>query len=45
VKASFGSLSLEALSRSTDEFLKLAKTKLDSEREGSVKELDAKKGL
>ena len=45
VKASFGNLSLEALSRSTDEFLKLAKTKLESEREGSAKELDAKKGL
>jgi len=45
VKASFGSLSLEALSRSTDEFLKLAKTKLDSEREVSAKELDGKKGL
>ena len=45
VKASFGSLSLEALSRSTDEFLKLAKSKLESERELGVKELDAKKGL
>ncbi|MBW1678590.1 MAG: DNA recombination protein RmuC [Deltaproteobacteria bacterium] len=45
VKASFGSLSLEALSKSTEEFLKLAKTKLESEREVSVKELDAKKGL
>jgi DNA recombination protein RmuC len=45
VKASFGSLSLEALSKSTDEFLKLAKTKLESEREISGKELDGKKGL
>lgn len=45
VKASFGSLSLDALSKSTDEFLKLAKAKLESEREVSVKELDAKKGL
>lgn len=45
VKANFGKLSLDALSKSTEEFLKLAKTKLDSEREGSVKELDAKKGL
>jgi len=45
VKASFGNLSLEALSRSTDEFLKLAKAKLESEREISGKELDAKKGL
>ncbi|MDY7032353.1 MAG: DNA recombination protein RmuC [Thermodesulfobacteriota bacterium] len=45
VKASFGSLSLEALSQSTEEFLKLAKTKLESEREGSARELDEKKGL
>ncbi len=45
VKASFGSLSLEALSKSTEEFLKLAKAKLESEREVSLKELDAKKCL
>ncbi len=45
VKASFGSLSLEALSRSTDEFLKLAKARLESERELSAKELTEKKGL
>ncbi len=45
LKASFGSLSFEALSRSTDEFLKLAKAKLDSEREVSAKDLDAKKSL
>lgn len=45
VKASFGSLSLEALSRSTEEFLKLAKARLESEREVSVKELEAKKSL
>lgn len=45
MKASFGNLSLEALSKSTDEFLKLAKTKLDSQRDATVKELDAKKGL
>ena len=45
VKASFGNLSLEALSRSTDEFLKLAKAKLESEREVSGKDLDAKKEL
>ena len=45
VKASFGSLSLDALSKSTEEFLKLAKTKLESEREISTKELDTKKGL
>ncbi len=45
VKASFGSLSLDALSKSTEEFLKLSKTTLESEREVSVKELEAKKGL
>lgn len=45
VKASFGNLSLEALSKSTEEFLKLAKAKLESEREMGIKELDAKKGL
>lgn len=41
MKASFGSLSLDALSK----FLELAKAKLDSERDANVKELDAKKGL
>lgn len=45
VKASFGSLSLDALSKSTEEFLKLAKAKLESEREVSAQELPAKKGL
>ena len=45
VKASFGSLSLDALKKSTDEFLKLAKEKLESEREVNVKELSEKKGL
>jgi len=45
IKASFGSLSLDALSKSTEEFLKLAKERLESEREISVKELEAKKGL
>ena len=45
VRANFKGLSLDALSRSTDEFLKLAKTKLDSEREVTAKELDGKKGL
>jgi DNA recombination protein RmuC len=45
VKASFGSLSLDALSKSTEEFLKLAKARLESEREVSVKELDGKKSL
>ena len=45
VKASFGSLSLDALSKSTEEFLKLAKARLEAEREVSVKELDGKKSL
>jgi len=45
IKASFGNLSLEALSKSTEEFLKLAKVRLESEREIGFKELDAKKGL
>lgn len=33
------------MSRSTEEFLKLAKEKLETERQVGVKELDAKKGL
>jgi len=41
MKASFGSLSLDALSK----FLELAKGKLDAERESNVKDLEAKKGL
>jgi DNA recombination protein RmuC len=45
MKASFGNLSLEALKKSTDEFLKLAKEKLESEREVNAKELNEKKGL
>ncbi|MFH1625215.1 MAG: DNA recombination protein RmuC [Pseudomonadota bacterium] len=45
VKSSFGALSLDALSKSTEEFLKLAKARLESEREVSARELDAKKGL
>lgn len=45
VKASFGSLSLDALSKSTEEFLKLARAKLESEREIGSKELEGKKGL
>jgi DNA recombination protein RmuC len=45
VKASFGSLSLDALSKATEEFLKLSKTKLESEREVCAKELDEKKVL
>ncbi len=41
MKASFGSLSLDALSK----FLDLAKTKLDAERETHSQDLEAKKGL
>ncbi|MBC8182119.1 DNA recombination protein RmuC [candidate division KSB1 bacterium] len=45
LKANFGNLSLNALSKSTEEFLKLAKSRLDSEREISTQELDKKKSL
>src|SRR5919197_2508361 len=45
LKQSFGNLSLDALSRSTEELLKLAGTRLESERVTTVKELDQKKGL
>jgi DNA recombination protein RmuC len=45
VKASFGCLSLDALAKATEEFLKLAQSKLESERELGVKELEARKGL
>ena len=45
VKESFGRLSLDALSKSTDEFLKLAKEKFEVERQVGSQELDAKKGL
>lgn len=45
MEANFGRLSLDALSKSTEEFLKLAKSKLDSEREVSANELDSKKRL
>jgi len=45
MKESFGSLSLEALSKSTEEFLKLAKSTLEPEREFTKKELENKKGL
>ncbi len=45
VKDSFARLSLEALAKSTDEFLKLARARLESEREISISELAAKKNL
>ena len=36
VKSSFGSLSLDALNRSSEAFLRLAKARLDAERETSA---------
>ena len=45
MRTSFSSLSMEALSKSTEEFLKLAKSRLESEREANSRELDAKKQL
>jgi len=45
MRASFGSLSLDALSKSTEEFLKLARSRFESERELNVRELEARKGL
>jgi DNA recombination protein RmuC len=45
LKGSFGKLSLDALSKSTEEFLKLAAVKLDSERQGNTQALEIKKGL
>ncbi|MBU0534338.1 MAG: DNA recombination protein RmuC [Candidatus Omnitrophica bacterium] len=45
IKASFGSLSLDALKKSTEESLKLSKEILGREREVNVKELNEKKGL
>ena len=45
LKASFGSLSLDALQKSTEEFLKLAKSRLETEREASAQELESKKSL
>jgi DNA recombination protein RmuC len=45
MRDAFQSLAGHALKQSTDEFLKLAKTKLQSERELGAQELEAKKGL
>jgi DNA recombination protein RmuC len=45
VKACFGSLSLDALSKSTAELLKLAQERLTAEREVGLRELEGKKGL
>ena len=45
IKSSFGNLSAEALAKSSEQFLQMAKQKLEGEREVNVKELDSKKGL
>jgi DNA recombination protein RmuC len=45
VKTSFGSLSLDALSKAQEAFLNLAKEKLDSDRRAGSQELDTKKSL
>jgi DNA recombination protein RmuC len=45
LKDSFGKLSLDALAKSTEEFLKLAAVKLDSERQGNTQALETKKEL
>jgi len=45
MKTEFESLSLNALSKSRDELLKLAKEKFESEREINIRELDNKKNL
>ncbi|MBM4133602.1 MAG: response regulator [Nitrospira sp.] len=45
IEASVGNLTSHLLSKSTDEVVKLAKSKLESEREAAAKELDAKKNL
>jgi len=45
IKDAFGALSMEALSRSTEEFLKLARSRIQTERELGSRELEEKKGL
>jgi DNA recombination protein RmuC len=45
MKESFGSLSLDALSKNTEEFLKLANERLSKQTESGEKELDGKKKL
>ena len=45
VKDSFSTLSMEALRSSSDQFLKMAKEKIDSERELNSKDLESKKHL
>ena len=45
MKESFGALSLEALSRNTEEFLKLARERLNEQSQSQNKELENKKSL
>ena len=45
IKESFGALSLEALSRNTDEFLKLARERLTQQTRDGEKDLEGKKKL
>ena len=45
MKESFGSMSLDALNKSTEQFLKLAEQSFAAERKVSSKELEGKKGL
>ncbi len=45
MRESFSALSLEALSKSTEEFLKVAETKIGQQTQANVKELDGKKSL
>lgn len=45
LRAQFGDLSLKALSQNTEEFLKLAQTRLAGQTQENSKELDTKKGL
>ncbi|PIQ89793.1 MAG: recombinase RmuC [Candidatus Omnitrophica bacterium CG11_big_fil_rev_8_21_14_0_20_42_13] len=45
VKANFGKLSLDALSKSTEELLKLAGSKLDTQRQLNIQEMERNKGL
>jgi len=45
LKEAFGELSVQALKCSTEEFLKLARSRLETERQMGIKELEEKKAL
>jgi DNA recombination protein RmuC len=45
VKASFGDLSLEALTRSSEELIKLGKERFEADRQMTIQELESKKSL